>query len=93
MNELVQLKHRLAVWEAMTTFLDDNFLSKDGRSAPKAIKVPDCLIELVPEDTIESVLLAVGEGPIAEIKALIDKIENQEVIILSPESKSPNAQT
>jgi hypothetical protein len=82
-DELTKLKHRLAVWEAMSSFLDDNFLSKDGRKAPRALKVPDCLVELVSEDTVESVLQAIGEGPISDLQKEIATIESQEVVVIS----------
>jgi hypothetical protein len=81
-DKLTELKHRRAVWEAITTYLDDNFLSKDGRAAPKALKVPDCLVELVPESTVESVMQALGEGPLLELGQSIEAIENQEVVIV-----------
>lgn len=87
-DQLTRRKHRLAVWEAVSAFLDENFLSKDGRSAPRALKVPDCLIELVPEETIESVLQAIGEGPVADLQQEIMMIENQEVVILSGENST-----
>lgn len=82
-DQLTKRKHRLAVWEAVSAFLDENFLSKDGRNAPRALKVPDCLIELVPEETIESVLQAIGDGPVCDLREEIAGIENQEVVILS----------
>lgn len=82
LEKLTNLKHRLAVWEAMHSHLDEQFVSKDGRGAQKAIRVPNCPVEVVPEETIEDVLQAIGEGPISELKAQIDEIENQEVVVL-----------
>ena len=82
LERLTALKHRLAVWEAIHHHLDENFVAKDGRGALKAIRVPDCQVEVVPEETIEDVLQAVGDGPIAELKAQIDEIENQQVVVL-----------
>jgi len=76
------LKHRLAVWEALHAHLDDSFIGKDGKSATKAIRVPDCAEEVVPEETIEDVLQAIGDGPISELREQISEIENQQVVIL-----------
>ena len=82
-EKLTALKHRLAVWESLTQFLDENFISKDGRDAPKALKVTDCLVDTVPEETIESVFQAIGEGPISELSEQIRELESQEVTIIS----------
>lgn len=80
-DELTGLKNRLSVWEALTSYLDDNFVSKDGRKAPKAIRSPGAQEEVVPEEMIESVMQAIGEGPITELREQIAVIENSEVII------------
>ena len=82
LEKLTSLKHRLAVWEALHAHLDDTFVSKDGRGASKAIKAIGCPVERVPEETIEDVLQAIGDGPITELKAEIDEIEGQQVIVL-----------
>jgi predicted Fe-Mo cluster-binding NifX family protein len=82
LERLTNLKHRLAVWEAVHAHLDEQFISKDGRKAQKAIKVPGCSVPVVPEETIEDVLQAVGDGPITELQGQIAEIENQEVVIL-----------
>lgn len=88
MEELTALKHRLAVWETVHEFLEDNFVSKDeGRPAQKAIRAEDCLIEMVPEETIEDVLQTIGDGPITELRARIAEVEGREVV-LGEESKS-----
>lgn len=93
--ELTRLKHRLAVWEMLASYLDENFIPKDGRKAPKSIRVPGTTDQLVPEETIESVLQALGEGPITELAGQIKVIEDQEVTIISPggtdEQKSSEA--
>jgi hypothetical protein len=78
-QELIKMKHRLAVWEAIYSLMDERFISKDGRKA-SAIRVPNCEVELVSEETIEAVLQAIGDGPIAEIQTQIDSIENQQII-------------
>jgi hypothetical protein len=82
LNTLTSLKHRLAVWEALHDHLNENFISKDGQKATKAIRVPDSSVEVVPEETIEDVLQALGDGPISELQRQIAEIENRQVIIL-----------
>jgi len=82
-EERTRLQHRLAIWEAIFHLMSSRFLSKDGRPAPEGIRVPNCTIELVPEETIEDVLQNIGEGPIAEIQTLIDQIEGQEVVVIT----------
>jgi len=81
-EERTRLQHRLAIWEAIHHLMSEKFLSKDGRPAPEGIRVPNCSIELVPEETIEDVLQNIGEGPIADIRASLDQIDGQEVIVL-----------
>ena len=85
MDTLLKLKRRLAVWEALHYLADDKFIAKDGRKV-SGIKLPESG-DLVPEDEIEDVLRTIAEGPIAEIKAEIDAIENKEVVVLG-ESKA-----
>ncbi len=80
LDELTKLRHRLAVWEAAHSMLEEQFTSKDGRKAGKAIRVPECAIPVVPEETIEDVLRTIGEGPISEIREKIAEIESQEVV-------------
>lgn len=80
LENLTQLKHKLAVWEAVYSLLDEQFVTKDGRSASRIIKAPDCMVERVSEDTIEDVLQTIGDGPISELKKQIAAIEDQEVI-------------
>jgi hypothetical protein len=89
MAQLVGLKHRLAVWEALAALMDDGFVSKDDRKASRAIRVPDCSIEVVPEDTIEDVIRTIGEGPIAELRDQISTIENQQVVVLGGSENGP----
>lgn len=83
--ELHKLKRRLAIWEAIYELMDEKFISKDGRKV-SGIKVQG-VEGLVPEEEIEDVLQNIGEGPIAELKAQIDDIEGQEVVVLG-ESKA-----
>lgn len=84
-EKLQKLKRRLAVWEALHYLADDKFISKDGRKV-SGIKIPDSG-DLVPEDEIEDVLQNIAEGPIAELRAEILAIEEEEVIVLG-ESKA-----
>lgn len=86
LQHLTQLKHKLAVWQAVHSLLDEQFISKDGRKSGKAIRVPDCAVEVVPEETIEDVLQAIGDGPITELQEQIALIENQEVVVLGEET-------
>lgn len=81
-EKLASLRHRLAVWEALFAHLDENFVGKDGRSAPKAILAPGSTTEKVPEETIEDVIQAIGDGPISELRSQITEIENRQVIVL-----------
>ncbi len=80
-EELTKLKHRLTVWQAIYRLVDERFISKDGRKVG-GIKVQGCADELVPEETIESVLQEIGEGPIALLSANIESIENQQVVVV-----------
>lgn len=81
-EKLVTLKHKLAVWEALHAHLEEFFISKDGRAAQKAIKVNDCAVAIVPEDTIEDILQGIGDGPIKELRSEVEDIETQQVVIL-----------
>lgn len=82
-EERTKLQHRLAIWEAIHQLMSEKFLSKDGRPAASGIRVPNCVIELVPEEAIEDVLQTIGEGPIADIQSEINQIDGQEVITLA----------
>lgn len=83
--ELQRLKRRLAIWEAIHFLADEKFVSKDGRKV-SGIRVPGTN-DVIPEDEIEAVLQAIGEGPIAELTAEIQAIEEKEVVVLG-ESKA-----
>jgi hypothetical protein len=72
----------LSVWEALYAHLDESFVGRDGKLATKAIRVPDCAEEVVPEETIEDVLQAIGDGPISELREQITEMENQHVVVL-----------
>lgn len=76
---LVKDQHRLAVWEMLFQYLEDNYISKDGRDVEKGIRVPDCLIELVSEETVEEVLEQLTTGPIETLKKSIEDTENSHV--------------
>ncbi len=87
LSERTCLQHRLAIWEAIHHVLTERFLSKDGRRASDGIRVPNCLIELVPEETIEDVLQNIADGPITELSKLLRELEEQEVIIFTDTKK------
>lgn len=87
-EERTKLQHRLAIWEAIHALMSERFLSKDGMPAREGIRVPNCTIELVSEETIEDVLQNIGDGPIADIRSEIDQVEGQEVVILSGDMKA-----
>lgn len=76
-KKLTDSQHKLAVWEFLYAHLDTNYISKDGRTVEKALRVPDCLVELVPEDAIEDILRFISDGPITEFRDAITDIENQ----------------
>jgi hypothetical protein len=84
--ELGNLKDRLSVWKAIHNLMEGRFLSKDGRPAAEAIRVHGT-DSLVPEETVEDVLQAIGDGPIAEIQAQINEIESRDVVIISDNIK------
>lgn len=75
-----EVQHRLAVYEAAYSFLDDTFIPKDGRSTEKGLRVADCMVELVPPNVIEEVLRELAEGRIAELQAELALIENQPIV-------------
>jgi hypothetical protein len=77
---LISFKHRLAVWEALFQYLDDSFVSKDGRPPQRAIKADGCTVEIVSEDIIEEILGFISNNPIKELKAKIDVVEQLEVM-------------
>jgi len=78
--ELTSAKHRLAVWELLYAHLDSNYVPKDSGAPQKAIRVPDCAVELVPHEVIEEILQTLSDGPIKEQHEEIARIENQEVL-------------
>lgn len=82
---LVKAQHELAVWEFLYFHLDENYISKDGRVVEKGLRVPGCLVELVPEDTIDEILSLIGTEMVAELKATVEEIENQELVVLDKE--------
>jgi thioredoxin reductase len=85
LENLEKLKQRLSIWEAIHFLVDEKFITKDGRKV-SGIKVPGTS-DLVPEEEIESVLQFIGDGPIADLKAEIDNIESQQVVVVG-ESKA-----
>lgn len=90
LEQLTRLKHRLAVWEAIHHLVDEKFISKDGRKAG-AIRVLNCAEEIVPEETVESVLQSIGEGPISELQEQINAIEGQEVVMIDAKEATAKA--
>lgn len=85
-SDLQRLKRRLAIWEAIHLLVDEKFIRKDGRKV-SGIKVDDSS-DPVPEEEIEDVLQNIGEGPIAELKAQIEEIESQEVVVITEKKAS-----
>jgi len=81
-ESLTKAQHHLAVWEVMYHYIDNNYVTKDGRNPDKAIKVPECLKAVVDEDTLEEILASISTGPIKDLKKSIEDIENMEVVIL-----------
>lgn len=82
---LVKAQHELAIWEFLYFHLDSNYISKDGRTVEKGLKVPGCLVELVPEDAIDEVLGLIGTEMIANLKTAVEEIENQELVVIDKE--------
>lgn len=80
-TKLTEFRHRLAVWEAIHHLMDEGYLPKDGKRGNKGIRVPNCPVDIVPEETIEDVLKNISEGPISDLKKKIEEIENLDVII------------
>ena len=82
---LVKTQHLLAIWEFLFAHLDDNYISKDGRNVEKALRVPGCLIDLVSEETIDEVLTSINVDCISKLKAQVEAMENQELVVLDKE--------
>lgn len=78
-EQVINLQHKIAVWESVAADLDTNFVSKDEQRAPKALRAPGCLVDRVSEAVIEDVIKTIVEGPIAELKEELQKVENQEL--------------
>lgn len=85
-DELRKKKRRLAIWEAIHHLIDDKFIAKDGRKV-SGIKEPDTG-DVVPEEEIEDVLQNIADGPILEIRAEIQAIENQELVVIDSKDKA-----
>lgn len=79
--EAIDIQHKLSVWESLADHLDQNFISKDGTPAPKALRSPGCLVDKISEPAIEEVIRTIYEGPIKELKEELQKFENQEVTL------------
>ena len=78
---LTTAKHKLAVWELLYAHLDSSYVPKDSGTAQKAIRVTDCMAEIVPPEIIEEILRTLSEGPIKELQGEINTLENQELIL------------
>jgi hypothetical protein len=78
---LTTAKHKLAVWEVLYAHLDSSYVPKDSGVVQKAVRVPDCMVELVPPEIIEEILQTLSEGPIKELQDEINLIENQELVL------------
>ncbi len=79
LDKITEARQKLAVWETMMGYLDEHFISKDGRPAKKGILADGCIVPKVPEDIVEAIMDGVREGPIAEIETMINRIETSEV--------------
>jgi hypothetical protein len=79
LERLTVLKHQLAVWELLHAHLDSNYVPRDAGGPQKAIRVSDCLVELVPPEVIEEVMQELTSGPMAELQEAIKKIESMDV--------------
>ena len=84
-ESLVKAQHTLAVWEFLFAQLDDSFISKDGRTVEKGLRVPGCMVDMASEDTIDEVLTSIGAEKISVLKQQIYDIENQELVVLGKE--------
>jgi hypothetical protein len=85
---LVISQHRLAVWEVLYQYLDSTYVPREGCQAEKAIRVPDCIRQIVNEDTIEEILGQISGGPINDLKKRINDIENMEVVLIPKQDDS-----
>jgi hypothetical protein len=79
LEKRTDLQHRLAIWEAIHAYLEENFTARDGTPAKMGIKVPGSHQERVAEPLIEDTLQFIEENHIADIKAEIENIESNEV--------------
>jgi hypothetical protein len=79
---LTEAQHKLAVWETLYKFLDDNFLAHDEANPRKAIAARDCLVEVVGSDSIEDVLDTIAKERISPLKKVIEGILGQEMVIM-----------
>lgn len=79
---LTEAQHRLAVWEALYRFIDENFIPRDGGNPKKAIMAHDCLVPVVPEDILEDVLKDLTQEKIKPIQMTIQKINDQEMVVI-----------
>jgi len=82
---LVRAQHELAIWEFLYAHLDDHYISKDGRVVEKGLRVPGCLVPMVPEDTIDEVLTTIGAEKVSLLRARVEEIENQELVVINKE--------
>lgn len=80
-DQVTALRLQLAVWESVEYHLQENYLSKDQRLAQKAIKVPDCLVELVPEEVINQIVSEIGTVYITSLRNKINELEGQPLTI------------
>ncbi len=79
LEKLTDLQQRLAIWETLHNFLEENFTARDGTPAKKGIRAPGSHVEKVPESLIEDTLEFIETNHIADIKAEIEKFESNEV--------------
>ena len=84
-ESLVKTQHMLAIWEFLYAHLDDNYISKDGRNVEKALRVPGCTVDRVSEETIDEILTSISVDCISKLRAQVEAIENQELVVLDKE--------
>ena len=79
-QKLLELQHRLAVWEAIHHYLSDNFLQREGMDKLQGIRVPGTSQEIVDQEIIEVVMGDV-DNHILSLQEEIRTIENQNVVV------------
>ena len=81
-QRLHSLNRRLAVWENIIQYLEQNFLPQDGEAAKLVLRSPACPAEFerVLEEDIEEAIKSIIEGPLSELREEIQQREGREVV-------------